>query len=260
MATRNVIDSLRWSAIYLASIIACACLSPQALTGQESVEYISADEYVVTRPTTCPLYLRGGVSGWLLGYWHVGYSWTPDWNRQTVLDPVNSSLARYKPAVYNGYASTKGQYIVSSDGWARWYEPEVEVKCTARDRYFLGRLVGVTESYKTVKTFGSVEECSSGGGPDLPTRQVSDPAYDPYSPDALSGEDCAAVEEAGGGGTGTQYQPGDYTGGETVDWGTGTGNGGSSSCGPDARVEYVCIDIWTETGWAEWSCGFATTC
>jgi hypothetical protein len=60
---------------------------------------------------------------------------------------------------------------------------------------------------------------------------------------------------------GTQYQPGDYTGGETVDWGTGTGNGGTSSCGDKAVVEYICIDIWVDgEGWVEWGCGFVTTC
>lgn len=71
---------------------------------------------------------------------------------------------------------------------------------------------------------------------------------------------------AGGGGSGegsgTQYQPGQSTGGETVDWGTGVGNGGSSVCGDKAVVEYICIDVYNERSgqWETWSCGYATTC
>lgn len=92
--------------------------------------------------------------------------------------------------------------------------------------------------------------------------------YDPYDP-ALThtdggGEDCGSEGGGGGGstGTGTQYEPGDSTGGETVDWGTGVGNGGTSVCGQTAIVEYVCIDLWDDaTGtWVEYSCGYATTC
>lgn len=79
-------------------------------------------------------------------------------------------------------------------------------------------------------------------------------------------EDGWAEQPCGGGtgeegGSGTQYQPGDYTGGETVDWGTGVGNGGVSSCGDAAKVEYICIDIWVDgEGWVEWGCGYVTTC
>jgi hypothetical protein len=84
--------------------------------------------------------------------------------------------------------------------------------------------------------------------------------YDPYDPGvSLDGGDC---ESGGSTGTGTQYEPGDYTGGETVDWGTGIGNGGTSACGEEAMVEYVCIDTYNEeTGeWEKWGCGFVTTC
>jgi hypothetical protein len=84
-------------------------------------------------------------------------------------------------------------------------------------------------------------------------------AYDPYAP----ADRCTTGPGNGsGGGSGIQYRPGDYTGGETVDWGTGVGNGGSSVCGEAAVVEYICIDVWDdEKGeWVEWSCGYATTC
>ncbi|MDQ3605447.1 MAG: hypothetical protein M3418_04565 [Gemmatimonadota bacterium] len=81
--------------------------------------------------------------------------------------------------------------------------------------------------------------------------------YDPYGDSG--GDDCGG-SGGGGGGSGTQYYPGDYTGGETVNWGTGTGNGGTSACGSSALVEYVCIDVWDGEKWVEWSCGYATTC
>lgn len=98
------------------------------------------------------------------------------------------------------------------------------------------------------------DQCTDGtqltGGP----SDIYDPNYDPY----------AACGGGGGANTGSgiQYQPGDYTNGETVDWSTGRGNGGSSVCGSTAIVEYVCIDTWnSETGtWEEWGCGYITTC
>lgn len=99
----------------------------------------------------------------------------------------------------------------------------------------------------------------SGGGGVGDLGVVVDIAYDPYA----SGDgDCGGGgDPGGGGGSGTPYNPGDYTGGQTVDWGSGTGNGGSSACGAAAVVEYVCIDTWHEgIGWVEWGCGYVTTC
>jgi hypothetical protein len=89
-----------------------------------------------------------------------------------------------------------------------------------------------------------------------PCGSVTQVSYDPYS----SETGCEAEDD--GGSTGTQYQLGDHTGGETVGFGTGMGDGGSSSCGQEAVVEYVCIDVYDEeTGtWDEWACGYATTC
>lgn len=134
--------------------------------------------------------------------------------------------------------------------------PEIHVRCTAKDHYFLGKLISVTEDYEPVQFFGTVVECSSGSG----DRRllIDDDAYDPY----YGGAGCSETSSGSGGGSGsgTQFGPGDSTDGETVDWKTGVGNGGSSVCGSKAIVEYVCIDILTEDGWVEWSCGFATTC
>lgn len=102
-------------------------------------------------------------------------------------------------------------------------------------------------------TFFSVA-CSGGGGD--PVAVV----YDPYAEEDST--DCDAGGSDGDEGSGTPYEPGDHTGGETVDWGTGRGNGGTSLCGESAVVEYVCIDVYNEkTGrWDKWSCGYATTC
>jgi len=95
---------------------------------------------------------------------------------------------------------------------------------------------------------------------------VVNPEYDPYDPSSSAdwdGRGCSDPDEESGGGVGTggtQYEPGDSTGGETVDWGTGQGNGGTSVCGTTAIVEYVCIDVWDGTAWTEWACGYVTAC
>ena len=95
------------------------------------------------------------------------------------------------------------------------------------------------------------------------TVNFESPDYDPYSPDQGSSTcDTGGDGSSGGGGSGTQYAPGDHTGGELVSWSSGVGIGGTSACGTDAVVEYICIDIWNgETQrWEQWSCGYATTC
>lgn len=100
----------------------------------------------------------------------------------------------------------------------------------------------------------------SGNGGGCDQEDMYDVGYRYYE-DGLSPAESPCEGGSGEEGSGTQYQPGDHTGGETVDWDTGVGTGGSSACGDDARVEYICIDIWVEgQGWVEWSCGYATTC
>ena len=91
---------------------------------------------------------------------------------------------------------------------------------------------------------------------------LTDAAYDPYAGDGPESPCLEPGSSGGSGGSGTQFSPGDHTGGETVDWQTGIGNGGTSACGADAVVEYVCIDIWnSETQrWEEWGCGYVTMC
>ncbi len=98
--------------------------------------------------------------------------------------------------------------------------------------------------------------CNGGGGPVYGWAE-----YDPYDP-ANQDDGCDGEEEGGWGGSGTQYGEGDHTGGETVDWNTGIGNGGVSACGENATVELSCIEIWNDKSqkWDIYSCGYATTC
>jgi hypothetical protein len=213
-------------------------------------------------PTTCPLYLRGGLPGWLFGIPHAGHRWTAAWDRGEVLS-ADYDRARYHPQSYDGYESyNKGDYIDAYYSDARWYKPQMDVKCTAVDHYFAGRWIGRDESYDPYRYYGTVEDCTGSGSGRGGTQLVDDPEYDIYSPEDGS-DSCTETPGEGGGdesGSGTQYQPGDSTGGKTVDWGTGQGNGGTSKCGATAVVEYVCIDVWTESGWQEWDCGYVTSC
>ena len=103
-----------------------------------------------------------------------------------------------------------------------------------------------------------------GGGGDPIRDDVGDGSYDPYSAGTSPSTSSGCGEGGGGGGdpagSGTQFMEGDYTGGETVDWGTGVGNGGASECGMAAQVRWVCIDVFVDGAWKKWSCGWGTTC
>lgn len=149
-----------------------------------------------------------------------------------------------------------GPFITTSiDGTTRWNNPQMFARCTIEEW-----LQGVTTWYyfHLAATYsGSIEPVASTG------CDVTQVTYDPYSED---GDETCAEGGSGGGspppGSGIPYSPGDHTGGETVDWNTGIGNGGSSTCGADAVVEYICIEISLDgiTNWASWACGYATTC
>jgi hypothetical protein len=78
--------------------------------------------------------------------------------------------------------------------------------------------------------------------------------FDPYAPSP------GGCDGGSGTGTGTQYQVGDYTGGQTVDWKTGKGTGKLSACGDQARVDYICVEYNTGNGWESLDCGYVTTC
>lgn len=252
----------------VAILWACWCaLAPAAgeVHAQTAVDVVGDQERTV-RPGACPLHLHGGFLGFIFGYEHAGHSWTDDWQLKENLDPVNLARAKYVP---------EGDpfYITSRDGRARWYHPAFIARCWVYESWFMGRIVASEIDVKVETNLGEVKECSSGSGglgstellPEGGLNDVYDDGYDPYFG---GNDDCTSVYDGGDGGgsgsdtgSGTQYAPGDHTGGETVDWGTGVGNGGKSACGATAVVEYVCIDYWVEgVGWVEWSCGYATTC
>jgi hypothetical protein len=109
----------------------------------------------------------------------------------------------------------------------------------------------------------------TGGGHIIPPGGVDNyPAYsesyDPYAEGGTADGTCDSSGGSSGAGdgsaSGTPFHPGDSTGGETVSWSTGQGNGGSSACGGAAVVEFACIEQWTSNGWETWGCGYVTTC
>jgi hypothetical protein len=113
--------------------------------------------YSVERPATCPTHISGGLVGWLLGYEYAGYRWTGEWDRREVLDMADYSRAMYVPAVYDGYAAGKGDFIESKyGGAARWYQPKLEMRCWAIDKYSGGGLEYVEEHYTVVTNLGAV--------------------------------------------------------------------------------------------------------
>lgn len=80
--------------------------------------------------------------------------------------------------------------------------------------------------------------------------------YDPYA----DGGECAT--SGSGSSTATYSEPydGAYTGGQTVDFDSGMPDGGTSICGSEAVLAYVCVDITYEDGTKASKCGWATTC
>lgn len=161
----------------------------------------------------------------------------------------------------NWYHAIPDRHPISVDGDHRWDDAAVRVHC-----YVVRNPYGLIHHRDPVATGGVVRRLPSAcqGGTDDFAPITSD-AYDPYGDgEPGPGSDCESTGSEGAGesgASGTQYEPGDATGGETVDWATGRGNGGQSVCGDQAVVEYLCIDVWVDdVGWVVWSCGFATTC
>ncbi|MDB4948857.1 MAG: hypothetical protein JWM27_1506 [Gemmatimonadetes bacterium] len=100
--------------------------------------------------------------------------------------------------------------------------------------------------------------CTSVASNDLGSPFGGD--YDPYEFASHSPSACDGGAESGNA-SGTAYKPGDMTGGETVDWRTGIGNGGASACGAAAQVEFMCVEYYVQgEGWKDLGCGYVTTC
>lgn len=132
-----------------------------------------------------------------------------------------------------GHGKIRNQFPLSKTGWFEW-----------------------GHSGRSGHTSKSQPECTC-----TDATSLQDAAYDPYSDGDDGSMPCDDLS-IGGTGSGILFQPGDNTGGETVDWNTGEGNGGTSACGAAAVVEYVCLDTWNEETqqYEEWGCGYVTTC
>ena len=236
----------------LAAVVAALASAPSATVAQG-----------YSRPLPCPTNLTLKFLG-LTTFRHAGHAWDTPW---TLRMPIKEGEGYYVPP---GQPSR----ITSTDGKAFWKNPGIVVACM---EYVVDLYVMEAHAEYWVKLFlGTVEEICQGtggsggagsvGGTPLVENSIYAETYDPYVggdlEDDFGGTDCGGGGGSGESSAGTQYEPGDNTGGETVDWGTGVGNGGTSVCGTTAIVEYICIDIWDPaTGtWSEWSCGYATTC
>jgi hypothetical protein len=188
-----------------------------------------------------------------------GYLFLSDWRSKRSDFPLPS---------WNWYYALPSRNPVSSDGKARWDNAEIQVHC------WIYRAMYILHHHRdVVAAAGQLVELCEGdwridlrredGYDDGDGSRLGSSRYDPYARSSWGATQfCADDSDGGGGGAGgTQYEPGDYTNGETVGWSDGVGTGGYSACGQDAKVEYVCIDVWIDgLGWVEWSCGYTTTC
>lgn len=158
---------------------------------------------------------------------------------------------------FNWYEAIPDRDPISRDGNYYWYGAGVQVHCEVeRNPYWIQNL-RTPVAYR-----GALRSRRTACDGDTPVTNVGYEEYEPYEPFSPGDEDCTSTGGGSGGGSGIQFQPGDYTDGETVDWHTGVGNGGVSVCGQAARVEYICIDQYDESVgmWYPWGCGYATTC
>jgi hypothetical protein len=181
-----------------------------------------------------------------------GKEFLTDWRSESSERPLPSR---------NWYEAAPDPDPVSTDNVKRWYNAGVKVHCwVQRTPYWVSHMADPIE-YR-----GSLSDnCNKGVGGNWelqPAPDGSGGSYDPYDP--AYDEECEGTTDGGDppSGGGTQYNPGDTTGGETVGWSDGVGTGSPSVCGDEALVEYVCIDYWDERtgGWVEWDCGYVTTC
>jgi hypothetical protein len=202
-----------------------------------------------------------GYSGRFQQYYGVefeDYMFMTDWR---------SKRSDFPLPAWNWYYAIPMRDVVSNDGKARWENAEIQVHC------WIYRAMYMLQHHRDIVAAAGqlVELCEDDwrldvrreeGYDDGDGSRLGSSRYDPYASRWGADDFCSDDNDGGGGGAGgTQYYPGDYTNGETVGWSDGVGTGGYSACGQDAKVEYVCIDVWVEgVGWTEWSCGYATTC
>jgi hypothetical protein len=216
----------------------------------------TTEEYVEIRPWVCPYALSPGYRWNPYGFpqeYEGRRYWFPNEWRQSLIGTGASE------ANYWAYPNPDP---LDDTRELQWVGAGHRQKCTVETRTRNGR-TSTTYHFKQLAEYGYLRRVFSGddecGGDAGLDHEIYDAGYDPTQSGGTCGGDGGGEES---GGSGIQYQPGDYTGGETVSWEDGTGNGGTSVCGDQAKVEYICIDVYNEeTGsWEEWSCGYATTC
>ena len=189
------------------------------------------------------------------GVYYQGHEFQTRWQSVNRTMPLSST---------EWYFAIPDPHPPSVDGDYQWDNAGVEVYCyIIRNPYFISYAATPTGLYRgTVRR--ATNTADGGGACGDSKEELYETGYTIYEDGSRVGdEDCGGGGGGGSGeGSGIQFEPGDYTGGETVDWGTGIGNGGTSICGNKAVVEWVCVDVYNEsTGvWEEWSCGYATTC
>ena len=184
-----------------------------------------------------------------------GREFLTQWRSETLSKPLPS---------LNWYVATPDPDPVSTDNAKVWNNAGVQVHCWVQRTPYWISMMADPVAYR-----GNLSDnCNRGAGGAWLLQPAPDGSSGPYDPYSSGGdEECDGTSEEspagdGSSGSGTQYQPGDNTGGETVGWGDGIGDGGTSVCGADAVVEYVCIDVWDDrsASWTEWDCGYVTTC
>ena len=233
-----------WRVLFLV----LALLVPQISTARVlSAQQIVVDPGYVEgqKPAACP-----GQAFWW-GSWSVGNVEVDGY----YFDANPFRLTKWTSQHTGVYSSNKGRQVVDLSGRKVWTDARANASCWESTAGPIHIWWAKWEGH-----FGTVQDvgaaCDEDGTGGTLVTGPSDPGYDPSDP---NGDGCG--DGSGGPASGTQFQPGQYTGGETVTWNGGIGNGGTSVCGTAAVVEYICIDVWDpERGWVEWECGYATTC
>jgi hypothetical protein len=156
---------------------------------------------------------------------YQGHFWNSTWR---------ASVAAFPLPPRTWYVPVGTSTLVSTDGQAKWLDPQVEVLC-----WIYNALDVVSTHDDPIRFSGSVVQCgSSTGGGNVGGTSFTDigmdPGYDPYGTfDSDGGGSC---------GTGT----------------SGDSGGGGFVC----HTEYVYIEISYDGGvtWDGWWEGYATVC
>jgi len=172
----------------------------------------------------CPYALNDIAFNYSLIYYE-GHYWDTPWRATSAAFPL---------APRTWYVPVGASTLISTDGKAKWDQPQIEVLC-----WIYNALDIITYHYDPYRFSGTVSPCesSSGGGGAGGTPfsgSAMAPEYDPYSSfDSGGGTSCS-----------------------------GTSGNGDSGSGLVCHTEYIYIDISYDGGltWEGWWEGYATVC